>query len=438
MRTYLAVLAPVLLASCASAPALTVVRVGKTVANVEGSTDRVSMHRPPTDANLAGVREGAFVVRSDEDWDHIWKDATHPGFPKSVTAGREMMVVVASDDANVSKIKVRRAVENGQLMTVFVRQTILGENCIRKPEERVGYDAVVIPSTAKPVKIFIEDEDDASCGGLPKAQIGCHVPSAPSPATKLAATTGEVAECELTANIEGKYALVDQQLTLVELPPGSNAKLAFPKGPNRATFTLDSFGTYVLHAEATDEAGRKGKSTAQIDVVPKKTKDVLVQVTWSDLALADGSEPRVVLRVAQEGSRGQRCSAEVPVPGLCEAKTRGPFTSMKIPASKRSLGLSLLYLDERAKGGPSPCVNVWFDGERTASTCDDEARKAEDRWELGTLETATGKLTPKAPPPPPAAAPAPPPGKDAAPAPPAKDAAAPSSPPAPPPAAPAK
>jgi hypothetical protein len=416
MRTFFAGCLALFLASACgpSAAPITVVHVGRTVATQEGSADRVSMHRPPPEP-YTGVRTGAYVVRDEDDWAKIWKDgAQRADFPKSVTPGREMLVVVANDDPNVSHIKVRRAVETGSLMTVFVRQTLLGEGCLRKPDERVGTDTVVMARTDKPVKFFIEDEDDASCGGLPKADLGCHVPSAKTPTTKLSATAGEVAECDLTASTSGKYALVEQLLTLVDAPPGSNAKLAFARGPNHASFTLDAFGTYVVRAEATDDLGRKGSAIARIEVVPKKTRDVLLQVTWSDVTQADGSEPRVVLRVAQEGKRGQRCSAEVPVPGLCEAKTRGSYTSMKIPASKRSLALSLLYLDERPKNGPSPCVNVWFDGERTFERCDGDARRPEDRWEIGTIDTATGTIaTPSAPP---APAPAPPPAGSAAPA----------------------
>lgn len=413
MRTLFiaAVLAIPFFTACgASAPPVTVVRVGKTVANPEGATDRVSTRRVPTDATYAGIRGGTFIARSEDDWGLLWKPGTAPPkFPASSSG--EMVVVVASDDPNVSKIKVRRVVETGQLMTVFVRETILGEGCVRKPEERVGSDAVTMARTEKPVKFFIEDEDDASCGGLPKAEVACHVTSAPAPSAPsaaLAATAGDVAECELRASTTGKYALVDQQLTLVEAPPGSNAKLAFAKGSAKATLPLDTFGTFLLRADATDEAGRKGKSTTRIEVVPKKAREALVQVTWADMEVVDGSEPRVVLRAAQEGPRGQRCSAEVPVPGLCDAKSRGPFTSMKIPASKRTVALSVLYLDDKAANAATPCVNVWFDGERTMEACDKEARRAEGKWELGVLDTATGKITPPAAPAAPApAAPAP-------------------------------
>ncbi|HVH47116.1 MAG TPA: hypothetical protein VM925_32460 [Labilithrix sp.] len=409
MRFPFVVALAALLGACVPTAPITVVHVGKTRAKQDGAADPVKMRRPPAES-YAGVRGGAYVVRDQEDWAKMWKGGAATGFPQTHDPSREMLVVVATEDAIVTRLTISRAVETAELMTFFVRQTMLGEGCVGKSSERVGLDAVITPRADKPVKFFIEDEDGASCGPPPKAEIGCRIATAQSWSSKVTAKAGEVVECELAAIATGKYELVDQLLSLVDSPPGSNAKLSYSKGPNRATLALDTFGTYAVRAEATDEAGRRGNATALIEVVPKKTRDVLVQLTWADVDVTDPTAqlPRVLLRVAQEGPRGQRCSAEVPVPGLCEAKARGAYSYMKIPASRRKLPLSLLYLDERAQAGPSPCVNVWFNGERTVSSCDRDHRHAEDRWEIGTLETWTGKIVPPAP--------AKAPGADAAPA----------------------
>jgi hypothetical protein len=380
--------------ACVPTPPITVVHVGKTPVKDGVVGDAVKMRRPPSDT-YGGLRGGAYVIRTNEDWQKMWKGAPEqPAFPSTLDPMTEMLVVVATDDAIVSQLTISRAVETAETMTVFVRQTMLGEGCVRKPEERTGVDAIVTPSVHKPVKFYIEDDDGPSCGEPPKAEIGCRIAAAQGWNTKLTAKAGDVVECELSTIANGKYALVDQMLTLAESPPGSNTKLAFSNGATRASFALDAFGTYAVRAESTDEAGRKGRATAFIDVLPKKTRDVLVQLTWTDVDTSEVTAPlpRVLLRVAQEGPRGQRCSAEVPVPGLCDAKTRGPYTYMKIPASRRKLPISLLYLDERAQAGPSPCVNVWFNGERTVASCDRDHRHAEDRWEIGTLETWTGKV----------------------------------------------
>jgi len=397
MRTLpLVVVLTALLGACVPAPPITVVHVGKSAPKDQVVGEFVNMRRPAADG-YAGVRGGAYVVRSAEDWETMWKGAPEqPAFPSTFDPTKEMLLLVATEDAIVSALTINRAVETAEAVTVFVRQTLLGEGCVRRSDDRIGLDAVVTRRVDKPLRFIVEDEDGASCGEPPKAEIGCRMAAAQSWSTKLTAKTGDVIECELSTVATGKYELIDQMLSLIDSPPGSNAKLAFSKGATRATDALDEFGTYSIRGEATDEAGRRGRATAFIEVLPKKTRDVLVQLTWSE---ADTSElttplPRVLLRVAQDGPRGQRCSAEVPVPGLCDAKTRGPYTYMKIPASRRKLPISLLYLDERAQEGPAPCVNVWFNGQRTVSSCDRDHRHAEDRWEMGTLETWTGNIVP--------------------------------------------
>jgi len=397
-----------LIGACVPSPPITVVHVGKGGVKEEVRGDAVKTRRPSAET-WTGVQGGAYIVRSNEDWQNMWKAAPEPpAFPSTIHPVDEMLLLVATEDAIVSRLTIDRVVETGEVLTVFVRQTMLGEGCVRRSDERSGVDAVITPRREKPVKFVIEDEDGASCGPPPKTEIGCRLAAAESWSSKLTVKTGDVVECELSTIATGKYELVDQILALADSPPTSNAKLAFSKGPTRASIALDTFGTYAVRAEATDEAGRKGVATALIDVQPKKTRDVLVQLTWSDVDTTELTAPlpRVLLRVTQDGPRGQRCSAEVPVPGLCEAKTRGPYTYMKIPASRRKLPISLLYLDERAQEGPSPCVNVWFNGERTVSMCDRDHRHAEDRWELGTLETWTGKVVAPKPPP----EPKPPPG----------------------------
>jgi hypothetical protein len=379
--------------ACAPTPPITVIHLGKTQPKDDLAGDPVKVRR--TSDTYSGAHTGAYVVRSLGDWQWMWRSAADPPpFPQDLDPLKEMLFLVVNRDEIVSQLHLKRVIETSEQLTVFVRQTMMGDNCVRKPDEPAALDAVVTARVDKPVKFYIEDEDAPSCGEPPKAEIGCRLAAAQTWAPKLTAKAGDVVECELSSIARGKYVLIDQMLSLQDLPPGSNAKLAFSKGTTRATIALDTFGTYAIRAEATDEAGRKGRASALIDVLPKKTRDVLLQVSWTDVDTADANArmPRVLLRVAQEGPKAQRCSAEVPVPGLCDAKTRGAYTIMKIPASRRKLPVSLLYLDERPQAGPSPCVSVWFNGERTASLCDHDHRHAEDRWEIGTLETASGKM----------------------------------------------
>jgi len=390
--------------ACAPSPPITIVRIVRDakdarVDEVKGDHVRVRHVSPSLYASL---RTGAYVVRGIEDWRRMWRQAEEvPELPDDLDTSKEMLLVLANQDETVAKLSVRRVVESGGSLAVFVRETTLGEGCVRRSDDPSALDAVVTPRIDKPLKIFIEEVEGESCGSPPKAEIACRLATAESWSSKMTAKSGDVVECKASSTLEGKYALVDQMLSLVDAPPGSKSKLSFSKrGMTSATLALDAFGTYVIRAEATDEAGRKGQATALIDVAPKKTRDVLVQLSWEDRDEGDPEEPlpRVLLRVAQSGPKGQRCSAEVPVPGLCNAKTRGPYTYMRIPAKRRQkLGMSLLYLDERPQAGPAPCVNVWFNGKKTASICDRDHRHAEDRWEIGVVDTANGKVSPPAP-----------------------------------------
>jgi hypothetical protein len=429
-------------AACLPTPPVTVVHVGKREgAPPEEKTGESLRMRRPGSTTFSDVHGGAYVVRGQGDWEKMWKGAGEvPSVPEGMNLQTEMLFVVASDDAIVSKLEINRVAELGSGVTVWVKQTMLGEGCVRQADQRSGLDAIITPRIDKPIKFVVEDEDAPSCGAPPKAEVSCRVGAAKTWTQKLTAKPGEVIECELASVATGKYELIDQVLTLADVPPTSKAKLSFSKGSVRAKLTPDAYGTYAVRAEATDEAGRKGRGTALIEVAPKKSLDVLLQLTWADVDPIDPITPlpRTLLRVSSEGGRGQRCSSEVPVPGLCDAKTRGSYTYMKIPAGHRKLPLSLLYLDERAQAGPAPCVNVWFNGARTQTICDKDHRHAEDRWELGSLETWTGKIVPPAPPPKPKT-PAAPAAKPAAPAlkpaaPPPAPAPKPAAPPPPPPA----
>lgn len=412
MRRLLLAVVLSIVAGCKPPPPVSIVHLDTKQPEPEASGEPVRLRRPPPEP-YAGLRSGAYVIRGSDDWKQMWRGSDAPAYPDGVHPMADMILVLGTEDAIVSGLHVREVVQSSSDVTVFVRQTMMGEGCIKRPEEPAARDAVIVPRSERPVKFVIEDEDAPSCGEPPKAQIACKLVAAvpapagapaapPSPPGRVTAKVGDAVECEQTSIAQGKYPLVDQMLSIQDLPPGSNAKLTFKKGAgsSRATMTLDSFGTYAIRAEATDEAGRKGHATAIIDVLPKKTRDVIVQLTWQDVDLGDyaNSAPRVLLRVAQEGPKGQRCSSEVPVPGLCDAKSRGPYTQMRIPASRRRLPISLLYYDERAQEGPSPCINVWFNGDKTTTICDANHRHAEDRWELGTLDVGTGKIVPPKPP----------------------------------------
>ena len=384
---------------------ITVVRLGpgEKAEEVDGDPIRFRRgHKDPYD----GLKTGVYVLRTKNDWQKAWAGGEVP--PNPELSETQMLMVVVAEKEDIQDIVVERAVETAELMTVWVRETKVGENCIVRREEgatRTAIDAVVAPRVDKPVKFYIGQTQAASCGAPPKADVKCRIATTHEWSARVRAKVGDKIVCELATTVEGRYPLVDQGMTLGEQPPGANAKLFFETS-RRASFTLDTFGTYQLSGEAVDEGGRKGMGGALVEAAPKKSKDVLVQLLWSDLhKRGEQPLPKVTLRVTQVGPKAQRCSADVPVPGLCEAKTRGAYTHMKIPAQRRKLTLSALFGDDKPETGPQPCIHVWFDGNRTVEQCDQGARKADDPWDLGILDTATGLIAP--PPPPPAPKPKP-------------------------------
>jgi hypothetical protein len=378
--------------ACTTTPAVTVVRVSPGDKAEEVKGDGIKLKRGSQEP-YSGAQAGFFVVRGPEDWKRPWPADKAPPMPATLDTSSQMLVLAVGSSKGITRVKVQRAVETAEMIHVWVRETKLGDGCVNKSSER-AFDAVVAERIDKPVKFYVDEEREESCGQPPAAHVECRLKNAQTWSASLAAEPGYTVECGLTATSQGRFALVDRILSMADLPAGSAAKLTFAKGPLRGELGVDVYGTYTINAEAVDEAGRHGKASATIDVKPPKTKDVLVQLVWAGFDRRDEPDtfPRVNLRVSEEGPKGQRCSAEIPVPGLCEVKTRGAYTYMRVPQGSRKLPVSVQFIDERAESGPGPCVHVWFDGARTAETCDRKHRDADEIWRVGVLDTTTGKL----------------------------------------------
>jgi hypothetical protein len=382
----------VLVAACTTTPAVTVVRTspGDKVEELKG--DSVKLKHGSQDA-YTGARSGFYVVRGQEDWERAWPADRAPPMPATLDTTSQMLILAVSETQDITRVKVQRALETATFLYVWVRETKVGDRCTNKSPER-AFDAVTTARADKPVKFFVDQDRGESCGEPPTANVECRLANQQTWSSKLEAQPGDTVECALTASARGRFELVDKVLLMNELPAGSTAKLAFKKGPERGELEVDVYGTYTVLAEAADEAGRRGKASATIDVKPPKTKDVLVQLVWAGFDRTDMPDtfPRVNLRVAEEGLKGQRCSAEIPIPGLCEVKTRGAYTYMRVPEGNRRLPVSVQFMDERAEHGPGPCVHVWYDGVRTGETCDRKHRDSDEIWRVGVLDTTTGKL----------------------------------------------
>lgn len=396
-------------AGCGTTPAITVVKLsaGETVEDVKG--DPIKFKRPDQEV-FSGGKPGYRVIRNREDWSSAWPTGNVPDVPEALQDQKRTMGIFAtSESKSTLSLKIKRAVETAEMIFVWISEQKLGENCVKKQSGR-AFELVTAPRLDKPVRFYVQAEPGESCGPPPVASAECRIAGQEKWYPMMQAQPGDAIECAMNATSRGKFELIERHLSIGELPAGSSAKFKFNKGSERGIYEVDVYGKYVIKAETADEGGRHATGTATVDVKPPKTKDVLVQLVWTGFDIKDNADtfPRVNLRVSEPGARGQRCSADIEVPGLCTVKTRGSYTYMTIPAGARQLPISVQYLDERGEKGASPCVHVWFDGERTGEVCDHGKREAEEIWRVGVLETNTGKmlgadaLPPEKPAPPPA------------------------------------
>lgn len=388
----------VLSGGCGVSPAITVMHVGAGQTAEEVRGDVVKTRRGGQEAYV-GLRGGYYVVRGVEDWRNAWPGGKEPPLPSTLDSARAMLLLAVSDDANAIQLRINKVIETGDHLHVWVRETKAGQNCNTKVD-RAPFDVLVAPRIDKPVKFYIEEERAESCGDAPSVTVNCRVNDTPAWTAKGTAQPGDSVDCEMGAESRGKFALVDNVLSFGELPGGSSAKLAYAKGPARGSFAIDVFGTYSIRAEAADEAGRRSLATATIDALPPKTRDVLVQLVWTNFDVSDDPDtfPRVKLRASEETRDAKNkatthgCSLDEARPELCDVKVRSAYTHMKLKASDKQVPLDVLYLDERVDKGPLVCVQLYFDGVRTGETCDRRQRGAEEHWQVGVVDMASGKL----------------------------------------------
>jgi hypothetical protein len=392
----LAATTSVLNGGCGASPAITVVHLGgQKTEEIKGDT--VKTRRGSQEAYV-GLRGGYFVIRNIEDWRNAWPGGKEPPLPSTLDTSRSMLLLAVAEEKEAVQLQIAKVVETGEFIHVWVRETRAGANCSAKVDH-TPFDAVAAPRIDKPVKFYVAEEHADSCGEPPGVSVSCRVNETPTWAPKVTAQPGDKVDCQMSAETRGKFALVDSVLSLGEVPGGSSAKLAYSKGAARGVFAVDVFGTYAVRGEATDEAGRQSLATATIDALPPKTRDVLVQLVWTNFDVSDDPDtfPRVKLRATELAPNGRtkmphECSLDTPRPELCDVKTQSAYTHMKLKASEKQIPLDVLYVDERIDKGPLVCVQLYFDGARTAETCDRKHREPEERWLVGTVDMPTGKL----------------------------------------------
>lgn len=388
LRTVLFLL--VLGSACTATPPVTVLRAAPGgFEKVDG--DRVKFRRGIQDP-FTGLRGGFYVVRSPEDWQNAWQTGAEKDPPATIDFRRDMIVLAVAENKDVMSLQFQRMAETAGFVHVWLRETKKGENCVSKPEQ-VPFDGVLVSRVDKPFRFYVEEEPAESCGAPPVSTVRCRVGTSDKWSSKLSAQPGDTLECEMDAQTQGRFAITDRVMRLGDLPGGSATKLAYSKGPTRATFTIDVFGKYTISGEATDESGRKGLASAEIEVAPPRTKDVLVQLVWTNFDVSDDPDtfPRVKLRASEKGT-GRECSSDTGKNAMCDVRVHSAYTLMKVAASNKRVALNVGYVDERIDKGPLVCIQVYFDGARTVETCDRKHRNADDRWDVGTIDMSTGVI----------------------------------------------
>jgi hypothetical protein len=349
------------------------------------------------------MRRGYYVIRRDEDWIHAWSEgqAVVPPFPQTLDTSSSMALVTVPESKDAVDVKITKVVESTGFVHVWVRETMRGEECMTHPGEKAPVEAVFVPRIEKPVKFYVEEARAEGCGEPPTTAVRCRKAEDKEWADKLEAQPGDLVDCELTTQSRGKFAVVDRALFLTDLPGGSTSKLAYQNGPTRATFRVDAFGTYALRGEATDESGRKGNAKIEITAAPPKTKEALVQLMWTNFDPSDDPDtfPRLTLTAhAGAGASARECTLDKQPAELCEVRRFSAYIMMKLKPSSESLPLFVRYVDERVDKGPLACIQVWYDGTRTAELCDRRHRDPDERWDVGVVDMATGKLGEPLPP----------------------------------------
>lgn len=386
---------------CGVTPNISVIALapGEKAADIKG--DPVKFRRGSHEA-YAGMKPGYYVVRNRDDWSSAWPEGKAPSMPATLDTTRQMLFLGVPERKDTARVEIKKVLETGGILHVFVKEVRFGENCPQKAEV-TPLDAVISERIDKPVRFYVEDDRAESCGQPPAASVQCRVGEGKSWAVDLKAQPGETIECEMNAEARGKFALVDNVLTLQDLPGGSTSKMSYTKGPSRATFGIDVFGKYIVRAEAADDSGRRSFANATVEALPPKTKDIIVQLVWANFDVADDPDtfPRLTLKAIETAPNGQRqvCSSDDEVPLSCDVKRKSAYTHMRLRASDKKVPIELAYVDERVDKGPLVCVHVYFDGTRTAETCDRNTRKAGEQWSVGTVDMATGKIGNEPPPP---------------------------------------
>jgi hypothetical protein len=352
-----------------------------------------------------GQKPGYFVLRREDDWIGIWKDARPdqprpPPPPRGVDWDNKLMLVTTATATNATKVTIDRviATENNALQ-VYVTEEVPGDGCPTTLPKDSPIDIVIASKPVDDVTYWIDRDKGSSCGNRPNARVECKVLNAPGePTDKLTVQSGQTITCDGSKSDAGSArSIMDRNWYFTLAPAGSTSKLRI-EGGKTATFLVDAYGTYTVRLEVSDNEGRSSDAVATILVPPPD--ETTVQLGWAHITAQDDPDtfPRIELQIAQTGSAVACTTATDVRPAWCHMDHLAALTRVKVdPTANRNYKFRVRYTDERFQGGPMVCLRVFPKGQKPAEVCDDNRRKQQEVWDVGFLDLEQGSFSDKEP-----------------------------------------
>lgn len=396
--------------------------VGETLKVQRLSRDDLSHHKP-----------GFFVLRNTDDWDLFFADPSLR--PVGIDFSQSMVLAAYGNDRAVSALQIRSAGDTGDMVNVFVTQVTPGDGCEAR-QDRPAFALATVEKRNEPVQFYVDEERGPRCDAAPVGvKVSCRVPPAKEwTADKLVAPIGSKVECSAFVDHMQHRTIVDRDWSIRAVPRGSDTRLSILDEAKKVTLILDALGTFELRLAATDEAGRTGETIATIDA-PPPSPDFYAELVWSNFTSSDDPDtfPRVELHANDAPKPPMSASAEPttsakpvtsakappkgapskgalifaqrkPPPKSCamfgvdraawcvDVAKYGKNTLMHLKGSSDGLyDLSVHYTDDRFPGAPIACIRTYVQGKAAYEMCDNHTRKADETWDLGVVEEATGK-----------------------------------------------
>jgi hypothetical protein len=364
-----------------------------------------------------GLKRGYFVVKSDVQWRELWPtvDADKiPLLPVDIDFAKEMLLVSSPAGADTTTSEVKTVIQNDRELHVYVTESELGTDCPANADAASkNYDLVRVQRIEdKPVDFHVDTELGEPCGKPPEATIACRPDGSSGPlVAKLSVDPATKVACQVSA-LQASHPIFDLTWTWDSLPSGSAAKIDVAHGSRAVSFVPEAIGIYRLLLEVSDDLARKGSVTVDVKV-PPPAAPLALQMVWTKMDPQDDPStfPRIELHafgVTPEALRAgmpaprppevpwgrvKDCSIAASLPS-CKAKAAGPTTIMTLePSASKGFAVAVHYLDERVPGQPVVCVRSYHDGKQQADVCDPDKRDADAWWEVGVIDSRTGKTS---------------------------------------------